>query len=222
MIVVVDYGMGNLGSILNMIKKVGGQGSLSTCRQDIERADKIILPGVGSFDRGMANLHRLDYVSAMTDKVLAGTPVLGICLGMQLFSDYGEEGDAPGLGWVKGRTIRFAFDEANRHLKIPHMRWNTITVRQPCSLLPPTDVERRYYFVHSYHVSCQDPVNILATTHYGIEFTSAIIRGNAIGMQFHPEKSHRHGIDLMRRFVHEFHAAAGEPADTPAVAEKRA
>ena len=222
MIVVVDYGMGNLGSILNMIKKVGGQGSLSTCRQDIERADKIILPGVGSFDRGMANLHRLDYVGPMTDKVLAGTPVLGICLGMQLFSDYGEEGDAPGLGWVKGRTIRFAFDEAHRHLKIPHMRWNTVTVRQPCSLFPPTDVERRFYFVHSYHVRCEDPASVLTTTQYGIEFASAIIRGNAIGTQFHPEKSHRHGIDLMRRFVHEFPAGAGRADGAAVAAEKQA
>ena len=205
MIVIVEYGMGNTGSILNMIKKVGGQAVLSKDTEDIGRADKLILPGVGAFDNAIHNLGERGYLERLSEKVLGDrTPVLGICLGMQLMSQRSEEGREPGLGWIDAETVRFALDEAHRHLKIPHMGWNTIAVRRPHRLLPETDKPRRFYFVHSYHVRCRDPANVLATTTYGIEFTSAVVRDDRIlGVQFHPEKSHRYGMELMRHFVHD-------------------
>ncbi len=202
MIVVVDYGMGNLGSIVNMVKKVGGKATVSAGPQDLAHADRLILPGVGSFDNGMANLRRRGYVGPLEDKVLAqGTPILGICLGMQLLSATSEEGREAGLGWIEAETVRFAFDSSQPHLRVPHMGWNSIAVRQEHPLLPDREKPRRFYFIHSYHVRCRDPSNVLATTVYGIEFTSAVVKGNIVGVQFHPEKSHRFGMDLMRQFV---------------------
>jgi len=208
MIVVIDYGMGNVGSILNMIRKVGGQGVLSRGPEDLAAADKLVLPGVGAFDHGMQRLHALGYVAAMTERVLGrGVPILGICLGMQLFSRRSEEGADPGLGWVDAETVRFAFGDAPTPLKIPHMGWNTVRAAQPHPLFPPGGETPRFYFVHSYHVCCRDPANILATTSYGIEFTSALVKGHIVGTQFHPEKSHRYGMALMRHFVHDVGAA---------------
>jgi glutamine amidotransferase len=202
MIVVVDYGMGNLASIVNMIKRVGGQAMLSRGPEDIEQARKLILPGVGAFDNGMANLRERGYVELLTRKVVAErVPLLGICLGMQLLTQRSEEGVAPGLGWLDAETIRFKFDPGGPQLKVPHMGWNTITVTRPHPLFPEGEKERRYYFVHSYHVRCRDPANVLATTRYGLEFTSAVVKDNLMGTQFHPEKSLRYGMRLMQHFV---------------------
>lgn len=204
MIIIVDYGMGNFGSIANMVRKVGGQAVLSADEHDIAGADKLILPGVGSFDNGMGHLRDLGCIDALTARVLNdGVPILGICLGMQLFAHRSEEGTEPGLGWIDAEAVRFAFDPSRRRLKIPHMGWNTITVKRPHSLLPDAEAERRFYFVHSYHVRCADPSNVLATSWYGVEFTSAVVKDNIVGTQFHPEKSHRYGMELMRHFVHD-------------------
>lgn len=203
MIVVVDYGMGNLSSIVNMIKKVGGKAMLSRGPDDIENATKLILPGVGSFDHGMDNLNERGYVDILTRKVVEDrVPILGICLGMQLLSGGSEEGrPTPGLGWIDARTIRFRFDAGTTKRKVPHMGWNTVVVARPHPLFPDPEAHRRFYFVHSYHVVCRDPANVLTTTAYGIEFTSAVVKGNIVGTQFHPEKSLRYGIELMDHFV---------------------
>ncbi len=203
LIVVVDYGMGNVGSIINMIKKVGGRAELSAGPEDISKADKLILPGVGAFDTGMKNLHERHYVEPLTEKALnTDTPVLGICLGMQLLTERSEEGSREGLGWIDAETVRFNFAGSDNPLKVPHMGWNEITVNRPHPLFEPAEARRRFYFVHSYHVCCNDPADVLAVSHYGRDFTAAVARDNIIGTQFHPEKSHKYGMELMRNFVH--------------------
>jgi glutamine amidotransferase len=128
-------------------------------------------------------------------------PILGICLGMQLFSKFSEEGNAEGLGWIDARTVRFDFGDNGNNLKIPHMGWNSITVRKPSPVLDGIDLNANFYFVHSYHVRCNDAADVLATTGYGLEFASMVQRGNITGMQFHPEKSHFHGVHLLENFA---------------------
>ncbi len=212
MIVVVDYGMGNIGSIVNMIKKVGGRAEVARGPDDLRRADKLILPGVGAFDHGMAGLHRLGYVDVLNERVLeARTPILGICLGIQLFTRRSEEGERPGLGWIEADTVRFRFPDARPALKVPHMGWSPIRVVRPHPLFADPEAERRFYFVHTYHVVCDAPADVLATATYGTEFTAAVARGNVIGTQFHPEKSHRFGKDLMRHFVEDVSPAGEGP-----------
>ena len=201
-VVVVDCGMGNVGSVVNMLKKIGAQVLLSSRPEDLWNADRLILPGVGAFDAGMRNLRDQGYFDALNQRVLQDrTPILGICLGMQLFTARSEEGRESGLGWLDAETIRFRFGAEETRLKIPHMGWSTVRVCKPVPLFPNPDEERRFYFVHSYHVACRDPEDVLATTRHGIEFTSAVCRGNILGTQFHPEKSHRFGIELFRNFM---------------------
>jgi imidazole glycerol-phosphate synthase subunit HisH len=202
MIVVVDYGMGNLGSILNMLRRVGADALVSSRIEDIRAADKLVLPGVGSFDTGMRRLRELGLIEVLNEKVLTGsTPALGVCLGMQLLTKSSEEGIEPGLGWIDAHTIRFRFEGDLSRLKIPHMGWNTVSLRSGGTLFGGTDDQSRFYFVHSYHVVCQDPQDVAATTHYGYEFVSAVQRGNIMGAQFHPEKSHKFGMRLYANFV---------------------
>ena len=202
MIVVVDYGMGNLGSIANMLKKVGAQAVVSSEAAVIERADKLILPGVGAFDNGMKSLAERGLIQVLNAKVMQGeTPLLGLCLGMQLLTRRSEEGQLPGLGWLKAETVRFRFDPAHSHLKVPHMGWNTAQVCQPHALFDGADAEPRFYFAHSYHVVCAEPCNVLARTWYGFDFASAVAQGHLLGVQFHPEKSHKFGMKLLRNFV---------------------
>ncbi len=206
MIVIVDYGMGNLASIANIIKKVGGSARLSESVDDLLGAEKLILPGVGAFDNGMASLRDRGYVEPLTEMVVARrTPILGICLGMQLFTRRSEEGAEPGLGWIDAETVQFQPDPAGK-LKIPHMGWSTVRVVGEHACFADPEKPRRFYFVHSYHVRCRDEANVLARTAYGIEFTSAVVKDNIVGVQFHPEKSHRFGMELMDNFVHEVQA----------------
>lgn len=201
MIIIVDYGMGNLGSILNMLKKIGAEARISSNPVEIGNADKLILPGVGSFDSGMKNLTEMNITPVLYEKVInRKTPFLGICLGMQLFTKKSEEGVLPGLGWIDAETKRFSFDSEQR-LKIPHMGWNMITVKKESPLFKEMYLEPKYYFVHSYHVICNDPNDILTTTYYGYDFVSSVQRGNIFGVQFHPEKSHKYGMKLLNNFV---------------------
>lgn len=204
MIVVLDNEMGNAGSVINMIKRAGGSAILSSAPEVIKKAEKLILPGVGSFDRGITNLRQSTFFDVLTEKVLKDkTPFLGICLGMQLLFESSEEGELPGLGWIKGNVKRFNFAGLNdaSSLKIPHMGWNLVKATKLNKLLPDNEIELRYYFVHSYHVECHDPSDILATSPYGYEFTCAVQRDNIFGAQFHPEKSHRFGLGLLRKFI---------------------
>lgn len=201
-IVIVDYGMGNLGSIQNMLKKVGVSANFSRSPDDLIQADRLILPGVGSFDAGMYQLSDRGYIGTLEHLVLErGKPILGICLGMQLFTQNSEEGRRPGLGWINAETRRLILPDSETRLKTPHMGWSSIKVKKHTPLFPESDAFRRFYFVHSFHVVCADADDILSTSWHGLEFTSSICRGNIFGCQFHPEKSHRYGIDMFRDFL---------------------
>lgn len=201
-IIIIDYDMGNPGSIRNMLKYLGFQTAISADRQEIDNADKLILSGVGSFDEGMKNLTEGSLIEPLTKKVLIDKiPILGICLGMQLFTKSSEEGVMPGLSWIDARTVRFNFNGNNGNLKIPHMGWNSVTVEKSSPLFKNVSDEPRFYFVHSYHLECKDREDILCRTVHGYEFTSAIARGNIYGVQFHPEKSHRYGMQIIKNFV---------------------
>jgi len=202
MIVIVDYGIGNLSSILNMLKKIGVEATISSNISDIKKAKKLILPGVGAFDNGMRNLHDSGLVPVLNKRVAKDKiPVLGICLGMQLFSKKSEEGKRQGLGWIDAETTRFRFDQNKRGLKIPHMRWNSLIIQKKSPLFNDFYPDSRFYFVHSYHVNCNNEEDILTKTHYGFDFVSSILKGNIIGVQFHPEKSLKFGMKFLENFV---------------------
>ncbi len=201
MIVIVDYEVGNVGSILNMCKRIEVPAVLSRDPVVLAAAQKIILPGVGAFDAGMERLVHHNLIHVLRKRVLEErTPLLGICLGMQLLGNGSEEGERPGLGLLPARCVRFAEDRA-KDLKVPHMGWNVVRPRQPHPLFRSDDDELRFYFVHTYHVVPEDPSHTLATTDYGGEFTSSVGHGNVLGVQFHPEKSHRFGMQLMGNFA---------------------
>jgi imidazole glycerol-phosphate synthase subunit HisH len=200
--VVIDYGMGNIGSILNMGRAAGGRLVLSDSAEEISLASKLILPGVGAFDQAIANLRARGFIDAINHAVLQRrVPVLGICLGMQLFTRGSEEGDLPGLGWIAAKTIRFRIDARDTTTRIPHMGWNTLELAQSCDLLEKLPPEPRFYFVHSFHVRCDDGKDVLAWTVHGYPFPSAIHHDNIWGVQFHPEKSSKFGLALIRNFL---------------------
>ena len=202
MIIIVDYKMGNLGSILNMLKKIGAPAMASSLPEDILQADKLILPGVGAFDNGMTNLKESGLLSVLNEKVLAKkTPILGICLGMQLLTRRSAEGGLEGLGWIEADTVRFRFGKEESTLKVPHMGWNTVRFKPGSILSSGLENEARFYFVHSFHVVCDREENVAGKTFYGYEFSSAIQNGNIMGVQFHPEKSHKYGLRLLKNFV---------------------
>jgi len=201
MIVIVDYKMGNLGSVSNIIKKIGCESIITSDIEIIKKADKIILPGVGSFERAMNNLRELNLIETLNHKVLVEkTPTLGICLGMQLLTQSSEEGDVKGLGYINATTVKFQLTEFPE-LKIPHMGWNEVEFPQNHPLCDAYHEKPRFYFVHSYHVVCENEENKLMTTQHGKEFTSAIVKENIIGVQFHPEKSHKFGMTLFKNFI---------------------
>lgn len=204
MIVVIDYGMGNCNSIVNMFRKAGASACISSDPHAIATASGIVLPGVGAFDNGMKKLKQSGLLSALEEAVLRRkVPFLGVCLGMHLLFEQSEEGREPGLGWVAGSVVRFNFTDDLIDLKIPHMGWNRAEFKSDTSFLDDvcTDDDRRYYFVHSYHVVCTQSADVLATSHYGYDFVSAVERGNILGFQFHPEKSHRYGHQLFKKFI---------------------
>ena len=202
MIVIVDYGMGNLGTVAAKIKKMDTSVLITSNPEEISTADKLILPGVGSFKAGMENLRNRNLVPILTTKVIGEkTPILGICLGMQLFTKKSEEGFVDGLGWIDAETIRFRFDDSRNGLKIPHMGWNTIKVKHNHPVLTNLGDMSRFYFVHSYHAWCEHQENIIAETDYGYSFPSVIARENIIGVQFHPERSHKFGMQILKNFL---------------------
>ncbi len=199
MIVIADYGLGNLGSIQNMFKKIGADAVVSSERGTLEAADKIILPGVGKFDAGMTGLRERDLLEVLNRKVMDDKiPVLGICLGMQLLTNGSDEGRLPGLGWIDGYAHHFDLDEG---YKIPHMGWNKVKITNKNELTEGMDETDKFYFVHSYYVRTKDKADMFLATEYGIEFASGIFHGNIFGVQFHPEKSHRYGMKLLKKFA---------------------
>jgi glutamine amidotransferase len=201
MITIIDYKTGNLGSIQNILKRIGEDSVVTSDYDEIARATKLILPGVGAFDTGMRNLTSLNLIDILNKKVIEEKiPVLGICLGMQLLSKNSEEGSLPGLGWIDASTVRFKFEDSTEY-KIPHMGWNFIRQHKTGKLFDNMYPDSRFYFVHSYFFRANDPEDVLTSTTYEIEFTSAIERGNILGVQFHPEKSHKFGMKLLRNFV---------------------
>jgi glutamine amidotransferase len=201
MITIIDYKTGNLGSIQNILKKIGEDSVITSDKDEIDQATKLILPGVGTFDTGMKNLSALDLIDVLNKKVLVEkTPVLGICLGMQLLSSGSEEGLLSGLGWIDALTFRFQFKDTMEY-KIPHMGWNFIKPMKNSRLFDNMYPDARFYFVHSYFIRANDKDDILASTDYEIEFTSAVEKGNILGVQFHPEKSHKFGMKLLKNFV---------------------
>lgn len=202
MIAIIDNKMGNLGSIKNMLKKIGANTVISDDIKVIESSEKLILSGIGTFDSGMTKLTELKIIPILKKRVLEDkTPILGICLGMQLLTKKSEEGNLTGLGLIDAETIRFKFDKENKNLKIPHMGWNTVLESKKSRLFMDVREDQRFYFVHSYHLICNDENDILAKTHYGYEFVSAVERQNIVGVQFHPEKSHKFGMKLLKNFV---------------------
>ena len=203
MIVVLDYGMGNVGSILNMLKKIGAQVILSHEHNEIIQANKIVLPGVGAFDSGMKALQKYNLIELLKNQVIEKKkPILGICLGMQMLGRRSEEGVLPGLGYISFDNIRFSFSP-ELNLKIPHMGWNQVKIKATTALTKSLPDNERYYFVHSYHAKCDNSDNILMTCDYGCEFTAAVYCENIFGVQFHPEKSHSFGMRIMKNFAQE-------------------
>jgi|ERR1700757_728371 len=201
MIVVVDYGIGNLASVLNMFKKIGVKDvCISSDKTVIEKAAKILLPGVGAFDAGMTNLEKCGLIDVLFNKaIVEKVPVLGICLGMQLLTQKSEEGLKNGLGWIDAETVKFNFNPELK-LKTPHMGWNYIKVNKVNPLID-TQSKNRFYFVHSYYVKCFDETQSIATSNYGIDFTCIVNKGNIYGAQFHPEKSLKFGMKLLDNFA---------------------
>ena len=196
--------MGNVKSIVNMLKKIGVNSVLSRDRDEILQAEKLILPGVGAFDAAMVKLKEYDLIDLLNTKVIAQkTPILGICLGMHIMSLSSEEGCLPGLGWLNATVRKFNFSAVpdNGTLRIPHMGWNSVHPHSSDNLFLNLDKALRFYFVHSYHIDCTETDNILATTHYGYDFTCAIRKENIYAVQFHPEKSHRFGMQLLKNFT---------------------
>lgn len=205
MLVVVDYGLGNLRSIQHKLTRSGIDAQVSSNAKAIAEADLLILPGVGHFATGMRNLKKTGLVEVLTEMVLERRiPVMGICLGLQLMAKWSEEGDVEGLGWIDASVQRFQFNEEIRGLKIPNIGWNTVTFARSSPLCENIAPDQRFYFVHSYHLCCDHAEDILGRSRYGYEFTSVVHRDNIFGTQFHPEKSHRHGMQLVKNFVN-FH-----------------
>jgi glutamine amidotransferase len=201
MITIVDYGVGNIGSVLNMIRNVGGKAIVAENAADLLGAGKILLPGVGSFDNAMTRLAERGLVEPLKEKVRSGVPFLGICLGMQLLADSSEEGRMDGLGLIPGRVRLFRFEGATTKLKIPHMGWNRVTPVRSSALGQGLEESARFYFVHSYYFDCDCETDVLFSSVYGHGFASGIQRSNVMGVQFHPEKSHRYGMQLFQNFV---------------------
>jgi glutamine amidotransferase len=199
MISIVNYGMGNLGSVLNMFKRIGVVAEIVESPEKLKEATKILLPGVGAFDQAMKRINESGFRAILDQKALVEkVPVLGICLGMQLLTRGSEEGVLPGLGWVAADTIRFPKKDG---LKVPHMGWNVVVPATQSKLNENLPEESRFYFVHSYHVQVDHQQNCILKCHYGVNFDAAIQNDNIYGAQFHPEKSHKFGMQLLKNFA---------------------
>ena len=206
MITIIDYGMGNLGSVKNMFKKIGKQTLITSDYKDIENAAKILLPGVGSYDSAVKNLKQLGLFELLKKRVLEDKiPILGICLGMQLLTKGSQEGELEGFGFIDGFAKKFDFSDLEQNLPVPHMGWNRVYIKKESKLIQENlQRENRFYFVHSFAVECANKEDILTTTHYGYDFVSSFEKENVLGCQFHPEKSHKFGMSVFKNFVENY------------------
>lgn len=204
MITIINYGMGNIGSVVKKINRIGYTPLVASNANEILSATKIILPGVGHFAAAIGKLKEMGLWDALNEAVLIKkTPILGICLGMQLMAKHSEEGDAEGLGWFDATVVRFKIKDKLKY-KIPHMGWNHLEINKQSVLFNNVELEHGFYFVHAYHIKCNQPGDVLNTTTYEYPFVSAIQRDNIVGLQYHPEKSHDAGEQILLNFCKNF------------------
>jgi len=194
----IDYGLGNLGSVANMLKRVGAESRRVRTPEDVLGSESLLLPGIGAFDMGVKLLEERGLTPAIKEFAKSGKPILGICLGMQILMDSSEEGQAAGLGLIAGRSVRFSEDTG---IRVPHMGWNHAEPVRQDSLVADLPKDSRFYFVHSYRVVPKNDEDVLAITQYGVAFASMIRSGNVMGAQYHPEKSHAFGMRVLSNFA---------------------
>ena len=199
-IVIINYGMGNLRSVQKAFERIRVPAAISSNLSEIENAEKLVLPGVGHFERGIGNIKDRGLFELLNEQVQdKKKPILGICLGMQLMTEFSEEGNCNGFGWLKARTQKFSFQDNG--LKIPHMGWNNLSIKKSDTIFKDITPDNFFYFVHSYYVSCESEHNILAETDYGKKFVSSFQKENIFGCQFHPEKSHDKGLQILKNYA---------------------
>jgi glutamine amidotransferase len=200
MIAIIDYGVGNLASIQNMFKKIGIKSIITSKTEEISDAGKLLLPGVGAFDTCSSKLRDSGLVDCISQRVLIEkVPIIGICVGMQLLHEESEEGKLPGLGWIKGKIVKFRKDRLPPGYKVPHMGWSEVHISKPSLILDGLE-DARFYFVHSFHSELNSNQDELLSVDYGYPFTAAVQNANITGVQFHPEKSHKFGMKLLENF----------------------
>lgn len=201
MITIINYGLGNIAAFLNVFKRLNISARVATCAEDLKTAEKIILPGVGSYNYALELLEKSGMKEVLEKQVLKeGIPVLGVCVGMQIMSRLSEEGNSDGLNWIPGEVLKFRKSDISSRTKTPHMGWNEVRPLKDNKLFRGLGRNPEFYFLHSYYYSCEKSYSISTTTH-GIEFTSAINHKNIYGVQFHPEKSHDYGEILLENFA---------------------
>ncbi len=202
MISIIDYGIGNLGSVKRKIDRIGAASVITSDPDQIRQSDRLILPGVGHFSNAVHEMKTRGLWDILNNEVLVfKKPILGICLGMQLMANHSEEGDAEGFGWLEAEVVRFKIPDSLKY-KIPHSGWNQITLKKNSPLFAEISADQEFYFVHGYHLTCKNSSDVLGETTYAVPFTSAIQRDNIYGVQFHPEKSHDAGELLLKNFVY--------------------
>ena len=202
MIAIVDYGSGNVAAIANIYKRLKIEHVITGDPRALAAADRYILPGVGAFDATMSHLRESGIVSTLNEQVLEkGKKALGICVGMQILGDSSEEGSLPGLGWVPGRIRKIDASLLKQSPRLPHMGWNSIRPTRDLALFSGVDVERGFYFLHSYYFDAANTEDVIATVNYGRDMPCGVHRGNVFGLQFHPEKSHANGVAIFRNFA---------------------